>query len=91
MRFYYMFYMVVLILLCDVMVNVMVLKWFSRYLKIDHFRLSLRGVHGPDLAQSSLLGNLCFASVVLCVNVTLVFRQYSWCLRIERFRLCTVI
>lgn len=36
------------------------------------------GVHGPDLAQSSLLGNLCFASVVLCVNVTLVFRQYSW-------------
>lgn len=38
----------------------------------------ISGVHGPDLAQSSLLGNLCFASVVLCVNVTLVFRQYSW-------------
>lgn len=36
------------------------------------------GVGGPDLAQSSLLGNLCFVSVVLCVNITLVFRQYSW-------------
>ena len=31
------------------------------------------------MAQSSLLGNLCFGSVVLCVNITLVFRQYSWC------------
>lgn len=38
----------------------------------------LSGVDGPDLAQTTLLGNLCFISVVLCVNVALMFRQHLW-------------
>ena len=33
---------------------------------------------GVDLAQTSLLGNFCFISVVLCVNVALMFRQHLW-------------
>ncbi|CAE7234424.1 DRS2 [Symbiodinium natans] len=40
--------------------------------------LGLAGEVGPDLSQSAILGNLCFISVVLCVNVTLMLRQYSW-------------
>lgn len=58
----------------DVFLSLMTLLYTSVY-----FSWSCGGVGGPDLAQSSLLGNLCFVSVVLCVNITLVFRQYSWC------------
>ncbi|CAJ1353705.1 unnamed protein product [Effrenium voratum] len=38
----------------------------------------MAGSSGPDLSHTSLLGNLCFASIVLCVNVVLMFRQNSW-------------
>jgi len=40
--------------------------------------VGIAGTDGPDLSQTSLLGNMMFASTVFCVNATLMLRQYSW-------------
>ncbi|CAK9050756.1 unnamed protein product [Durusdinium trenchii] len=50
---------------------VIIVAWYST-------TAGIAGDGGPDLSQTSLVGNLCFISVVLCVNVTLILRQHSW-------------